>query len=1201
MASKSGTKLTEPGDQGAPSPISESPIPLDLALEATAAARPCADEATVVAAMTGENAAFDAAVRHCLTSPEDVAGWDAVEAMAEGGAEPQRVAELYEATLQRDLPRSLLLDLGARAVRFHDEWAPGDEALIGLLVRLLEIDPTVKWAFDRVSIELTMRARGVELLALYDRVLLAVGSGPRYVTLLEEAADVARESAGQIDRAIGYLERLFALDPRREAIAASLERLLVQQRRHPDLIALWKRRTEVEGPVEAALLRVRAADLCLDAMGDPAAALATLDPLDDGGSSGEAPSVQRPQDAAGEPDPVWGLLERILAAPSSSVEVWREALVRLRRRADATGRKTELVRPLRIALARADSSEIVGLHAEIARRLVEDGRSNEAVADLAAVISLDPSACNTKVIDALLAEKFNGEVAGSRPRLDRQARRELVRGAAQHAAARAGGEDRAIGLYARLLRDMPDDAQVIAALDELYRAPERHAALIALRRHELALATDVSRKQALRLDVARLHLALGEVEPALAALRDSLDEQPDDPATITSVMSLLEAQGSFESLCEVLEAHAAKMATAAPEIAVELWAKAAEVAERRLSDARRAMRDHERVVALSPAPASLDALGRMYTEIGEHKDAVKWLRRLVDCARPGVHAADVFRLASAHVAVGQAEDALACIDAGLRTEPHDLRLHMMQVELRRAAGAPEALVDALVDAATYADTALQRTLLREAAKVLTHVLNAPTRAAPLLERVVSLPGADVSTRINLADTLYRAGRADEARRIATGVMAEFGRRHPPERAAIHLLLGRIAFERGEGALALSELESAVATDVGNPVVQLMLGKVSRGLGLFDRAERAFHALLLLQRRADTSAANRLPISETLIELYRLAMQRKDEQRAAENLAAAFDAATRSEPEAQGLERALREAELPELLLRAQESHLRRAKDPATRVALLGEISAALGSLGRHAEAVDTALRGLALAPNDARLHGCARAACAAAGQLPRYVESLEPLIRAALDGGDGALACALLLRLGDAHEQDPDGLDAAEAAYLRAEATGESPVDVWRRQAQLAARRGHHQARLAVLRRLVASDLPHEERVDTLYSVADLELGMTESVEAGLTSLCLALEAEPRPVRAAESLNKALAVAVDPEPIAQLFESVARQYGDDSMLLDALSTCATLPKPTQALLQEAVTVAGRLPVTDETTARVAWLLERAVTDRARGG
>ena len=259
----------------------------------------------------------------------------------------------------------------------------------------------------------------------------------------------------------------------------------------------------------------------------------------------------------------------------------------------------------------------------------------------------------------------------------------------------------------------------------------------------------------------------------------------------------------------ILEQHAAKMATAAPEIAVELWAKAAEVAERRLSDTRRAMRDHEHVVALSPAPASLDALGRMYTELGEHKNAVRWLRMLVDCSRPGEHASDVFRLASAHVGVGQAEDALACIEAGLQKAPEDLRLHMMQVELRRTAGAPEALVAALVDAAAYADPTLQRTLLREAAKVLTHDLNAPARAAPLLERIVALPGADVSTRVELADTLYRAGRSDDARRIATAVMAEFGRRHPPERAIIHLLLGRIAFERGEGALALRELESAV--------------------------------------------------------------------------------------------------------------------------------------------------------------------------------------------------------------------------------------------------------------------------------------------------------------------------------------------------------------------------------------------------------
>jgi tetratricopeptide (TPR) repeat protein len=1188
MAGKPRDTLIDTGERGA---VSRPSPRRDRAVDTQQTPRHDASEDTII---TNGNAEIDSCVQRCLTNPDDPAAWDALEALSVAGPETQLVRDLYKTTLDRELPSPLLLELASRAVRFHDEWSPGDDSLLPLLLRVLDIDPTVKWAFDRISLELTMRARGVELLGLYDRVLTAVASGPRYMALLAEAADIARESAGRLDRAIGYLDRLFSLDPKREAVASALERLLAQAHRHQDLIVLWKRRTEIASPREAALLRVRAAEFCLTTMGDAALALATLDPFE------KEPLVTG---EAREPDAVWMLYEQILASPLSGGATWREALSRLRHRAEGLGKQTALVAPLRVALGRADVHEVPSIHAEIAKRLVDARRSDEAVADLAAVIALDPVACNEAVIDALLAETDGAEILGCRPLIDLSGRRELVRVAAQQAAARRGGEERAIALYVRLLRDLPDDAQIIGALDELYRAPERHSALIQLRRHELALATEVGRRQALRLDVARLHLLLGQREEATLALRENLVEEPTSQAAADAVTALLEAHQEFEALCEIAEEHAAASERAAKDIAVELWARAAEVAERRLFDVRRSMRDHERVVALSGGPGSLDALGRMHCDLGEHRQAIHWLKQLVASARPAEHASDVLRLATSYVTVGETRDALLVTQAGLLAEPKDLRLHMMHVELQRGTSHPEDLVAALVAAAPCADAVLQRALLREAAEVLGHELLAPSRAVPLLERVVSLPCAVTIDRIDLAETLYRAGRSDEARRIGTAVLNEFGRRHPPERARVHLLLGRIAVDRGEREVALGELESSIATEVGNPLAQLLLGKVSRALGLLDRAERAFHALLLLQRRGDVSDAQDLPMSETLVELYLLANERGKPERAAENLAAAFDAAAQSEVEARGLERALREAELLPLLLKAEESHLTRAPDDETRVALLYEMSTVLGTLERHDEAVDAALRALALAPEEDRLHERAKTAVGLANQLTRYARSLEPLIASALERGDGKLGAALLLRLGETYETDLDRPDLAEAAYSRAEDTGEMLALVWRKRARLAARGGHHDARLHALRKLADSqaEMTSGEWVDTLYAVAELELQREETVPLGLASLQSALLADPRPREVAESLRRALTVAADTEPIAQLFEAVARQHGDDAMLLEALCLLTAEKSATQGLVAEAVSVASRLPESDETDAKKLELLDRSVAlARAHG-
>jgi tetratricopeptide (TPR) repeat protein len=1141
------------------------------------------EEVTVVDLVTdANNSKLASALRRCLTEPRDPSAWDELDAARMASpAEVVPVAELYRVTLDRDLPRETLLIVGARALRLHDEWALPEESLIKLLTRVLQIDPTVVWAFERLSLELTTRGRYADLLTLYDRVLAAVEGEPRHAALLEEAADVARDGAGEIDRAIGYLDRLLALDPSRQAVAASLERLLAQRGRRQDLVAHWARRMEIEGPARTIVLRCRMAHFSLETMNDPVAAAAALAPL-------------APEEGD---DEVARMLEKILEAPSASPDVRSDALAQLRRRYDATGRAADLIRPLRALLSR-EGSDVGTLHAEIVRRLVAEGRDEETKDDLATILARQAEGSDDDVVDRLLHDTFEGEIVGCRPSIDRDGRRDIVRRAASLAASLPEGQGRdwAVRLYRRLLRDLPSDAGVILGLATLFQASGRRAELIELRQHELARTTDDEHRRTLRLEVAELHLALGDTALAITALHQNLDEQPTDVEVIFAVISTLEKHNELEALCDLLERHAATVSTTAPGVAIGLWAKAAGIAEKSLSDGRRTIQDHRLIVAISSEPASFDALARIHTELGEHATAVEWLERLLatDGAPASIRTTHVLRLASAHLAAGHSGESLACVEARMVADPGDMRLHVMQIELRRASADREGLVAALVAAAPYAERAIACSLLREAATVLTEELGAPVRAVALLEQLVAIR-PDVQSRAVLADTLYRAGSREQARATAKETLSEFGERHPPERAAVHLLLGRIAHELGADEEARHELESAVKTDMGNAGAHLLLGRLCREAGELDRAERALHAALLLQRRGSDETLP--PRSETLVELHRLAVARGDAVRAAENLAAAFDAAT-GDREARALERALRGARMDEPLLRALDGRLLSTQEPAARAVLLAERSAVLRSLGRCDEALEAALRGLALAPADSRLHEQARDAGVASGRVGSYAELLESLIATALEGGDGVGGCTLLLRLGEVYEGDLERLDAAEAAYARAEDTSESILDVWRRRARLAEKRGDRETQLTVLRRLAdsASDLAPSERADTLYALADLELGAEDSVDAGLSSLALALGAEARPARAARSLEKALPIAVDREPIAKLYETVARAHGDDAMLLDALWVTAHLPRPPQSALQEAFDLATRLGADD----RASELLERAVSLAGEG-
>jgi hypothetical protein len=161
----------------------------------------------------------------------------------EGGAPQQRASSSAHArgstrATGHHVFADLLRELGVewrRAVRFHEEWQGDDPTgLVRILDRVLELEPTSAWAFERLAVTLTVAGRWDELFAHYDRVI-AEASRPEKLKLLGEAAQVARDVAGKPDRAIHYLLALQKLSPGDAQLAESTERMLERNERWPDL------------------------------------------------------------------------------------------------------------------------------------------------------------------------------------------------------------------------------------------------------------------------------------------------------------------------------------------------------------------------------------------------------------------------------------------------------------------------------------------------------------------------------------------------------------------------------------------------------------------------------------------------------------------------------------------------------------------------------------------------------------------------------------------------------------------------------------------------------------------------------------------------------------------------------------------------------------------------------------------------------
>ena len=506
--------------------------------------------------------------------------------------------------------------------------------------------------------------------------------------------------------------------------------------------------------------------------------------------------------------------------------------------------------------------------------------------------------------------------------------------AAEISAAQLNDGAQAIDLYRGILEESPGDGRAIRQLAMLYETHERLSDLLALRRHELALGPSLERRLALRRDIARVLGTLDDRSARVEALRENLAEQPGHEASIQELSEVLSAEGNFALLADLLAEQADRLEQLGQQDrAADLWARLATVAEEKLADVPRALASHRRVVALGATHEALDALARLHVGRGEFTDAVGWLEQRLASTSAGQRAQTVVRLASAHLGAGKHESALACLEHALGEDPAAEDVRTLLANQYRERGSWEPLARLLHEGASHVgDAAVKLAYLRESAEIYHRRLGDPDTAIPIFEKAVELAPQDRTVRTALADALRAAKRLDEARTLLEGLIAEFGRRRPPERAAVHFALAQIARARGDVQEALAQLDTAASMDMQHPGIQRMLGDLARDAGQFERAEKASRALLLVVRRqsTDSTLPDAVGASEVLFELYRLALKQGDDDRAREILESAFETASQGESEGRRFERTLRAHGDPELLLRSLTARLGTQSRPRRR-------------------------------------------------------------------------------------------------------------------------------------------------------------------------------------------------------------------------------------------------------------------------------
>lgn len=756
--------------------------------------------------------------------------------------------------------------------------------------------------------------------------------------------------------------------------------------------------------------------------------------------------------------------------------------------------------------------------------------------------------------------------------------RELRHEAARVAVEKLNATDRAIAIYLSLIAEDPHDAEAVTRIVALYEAGERRSELLELKRRLVTTARELDKRLSLRLEVAALEDGLGEIDRAIASLRENLDESNRDDATVTMLASILQRENRVSELEALLASQAQRSEDAADNtVAADFFARAADVAEKQMNDLPRAIRHLRRVVALEQRAPAFDALARLSTATKAFDEAASYLDRLRELTDASGRASVTLRLADALVSANRKAEARERLESEIARDPEADSVRVRLAETYRAAQDWPALAELLTDGAHHApDKATRLSRLREAAELHRVRTGEPDKAIPLLEQASDLSPEDNAVKLALADALGAATRFEEARTLLRTLIEAFGGRRPKERAPVHYHLALLDLAVGDRARALVELDAATRIDPANPEILRALAELARDDGQLDRAERSYRALLTVLRRQE-EATDETPItrSEAMFELSQIALRQGDAERSHEILESAFELATEGNVEARRLEAALRRAGDHVNLARALSARLERG-GAADEAALRTELGSLYDEhLDRKEEALEMVLRAIDLDPMNETAHDTAYRLASATGKMPAY----ETRIRGLAEGtasSDGDLAGLLYVRLARIAETERKNDEEAASLYEKAVAVRPQDRELLSALASVYERLGDDAGQARVLGMRV--DLDTEAggaSPDALYRLTQLRF-RSGDVDAACDAFEQAFEADPDADRAEELLRAASDAHPEAERIIDIYERLARAPDRERSLVDALTRRWSLPGAGTDPMREAVELAEKL-------------------------
>ena len=776
------------------------------------------------------------------------------------------------------------IDLLRRLGRLLEEVMVQPEAAEKAWRELLDLEPNDEEALGRLSRAYERSGSTDELVEVLRRQIEAATDPAARRDLRWQLAGVLREAVKDRAAEVEVLRDILADDPADGDALDALARSLLSQDRHAEAAEVLADRAAVADTDERrAALLVEAARLHAGPLAEPEQALAMY---------GQVLSLSPGHE---------GALTDLLAFAEQHEEVSREVLELTQDHLTQAGKWAELAHLWEIR-ARASQDPAERAEALAALAQIRKERLGDAAGSLAARIealsSLEGSelaqgvqACAElavqageveRLVDAF--EQMVGDVAH-----DPSWRGVLAEQAARLAEEVMGDPERALALLRPTLDDGAASRELSERIERLARgAGDRDTAAVAMRR-VVELCADDGERAGWIVRLGDLEQERDQLEDALDAYLEALDLTPalagavaglegllarmgDDvePRLLAALETAYEAAGNRPGLAQVVRV---RLQGADPVDQGPLLERLADLCEQGGGTPAEALEAWGAALAADPLAteplARLQALARGQDLLPRGAELLVYAmtqaqERGQPLAGVGLAAARMIR-----ADLGDAEGALRVLGMVLAEEPEHPEALQERVEAARAAGAPQALHEALVAAAGVTDDPeAAASLLREAAAVAEGPMAEPEVAAADLERVLELAPEDGEAWTRLFALLAGAGQFEalaEAleRRVAVAPDPE-ERRELRYRLA-NLLVDKLA--RSDDAVGVYQDMIGESPDDADALAELEV--------LLRKAERWSDVRGVLERKLDAAPDEQARIA-VYEELARLASERLED-------------------------------------------------------------------------------------------------------------------------------------------------------------------------------------------------------------------------------------------------------------------------------------------------------------------------------------